>query len=673
MTPEIVVALLATFIYSRPVVAILGYDCGGTAINVTTFSLLNVGDCDLPPVEPSATPTYIQLLQLSDYGRTHVVQCRVEIDRTIYYCGMHSHISVVHNGRRVYLADISENICKAAHTTGIIALTPSLQISGLKPNSTTYRSVTLAGSIAVDGRCTGTQYSDPYGTWDDAVVQASVKISLANYWTAVKINQDQIALRDQTTCILSEGSCLTDVNGHAFWTIMPTTDCKFHQYDVLYEGPATKLISPLPDTPEIFSLTTNDITFALSKRPGGHSLCGYTLVRTEHPKLFILETREGMTFTTKKKITVDNLDIFTYVNSKFIYVEKHIRQQVTSLYQDVLLQKCELERQVLKNVLSLAPLLPQEFAYSIMKSPGYMTNVAGEVAHIIKCTPVAVKIRHTTECYQELPVTHQNKSLFLSPKSRILLKSGTIRECTTILPAMYHLDNVWYQLSPRPVGTIGPQEIKPLKKPTWKYMDAKSLATSGIYSQEDLENLRDHIMFPVERPALLHTIARGATGRFVPQNTISLSGLLNEADIEKLAENTIRKFWEGFVTFGSASAGVIMIFLILKAVRACVNTLIRGYALHSIYGWSMKLLGAVWSSITHLLISQDKASKQTTDQDTGPKHDVKDENQSDQPKPPPRRNHQPNAQLEETHSRYPILMQTLHSLQSQEQHPPTIV
>lgn len=152
MTPEIVTALLATFIYTRPAVAILGYDCGGTAINVTTFSLLNVGDCDLPPVEPSATPTYIQLLQLSDYGRTHVVQCRVEIDRTIYYCGMHSHISVVHNGRRVYLADISENVCKAAHTTGIIALTPSLQISGLKPNSTTYRSVTLAGSIAVDGR-----------------------------------------------------------------------------------------------------------------------------------------------------------------------------------------------------------------------------------------------------------------------------------------------------------------------------------------------------------------------------------------------------------------------------------------------------------------------------------------------------------------------------------------
>lgn len=564
--------------------------------------------------------------------------------------------------------DIPEGVCKAAHTTGIIALTPTLQISGLQPNSTAYRSVTLAGSVTVDGRCTGTQYSDPYGTWDNAVVQASVKILHADYWTTVKINEDQIVLRDQTTCTLSKGSCLTDENGHAFWTAMPTTDCKFNQYDVLYEGPATKLISPLPDTPEIYSLTTNDITFALSRRPGGHNICGYTLIRTEHPKLFILETKEGRTFTAKVKITVDNLDIFTYVNSKFIYVEKHIRQQVTSLYQDVLQQKCELERQVLKNVLSIARLVPEEFAYSIMKSPGYMANVAGEVAHIIKCTPVAVKLRHTTECYHELPVTHQNRSLFLSPKSRILVKSGAIRECTTILPPMYHLDNVWYQLSPRPVGSLAPQELEPLKKPTWQYIDAKSLATSGIYSQDDLDNLRDHIMFPVERPAVLHTIARGATGKFVPQNTVSLAGLLNEADIETLAENTIRKFWKGFVTFGSASAGVIMMFLILKAVKACVNTLIRGYALHTIYGWSVKLLGAVWSSITHLLISKDMAPKQTTDQGI----ELKMISQPDAPQPPPRERNQQDTQTEETHGKYPILLQAMRSHQSQEHHLPAI-
>ncbi|KYN28505.1 hypothetical protein ALC57_02076, partial [Trachymyrmex cornetzi] len=33
-----------------------------------------------------------------------------------------------------------------------------------------------------------------------------------------------------------------------------------------------------------------------------------------------------------------------------------------------------------------------------------------------------------------------------------------------------------------------------------------------------------------------------------------------------------------------------------------IDTIIHGYALHSMYGWSMHLVGAVWSSVTHLLL-----------------------------------------------------------------------
>jgi len=48
-------------------------------------------------------------------------------------------------------------------------------------------------------------------------------------------------------------------------------------------------------------------------------LCGYTLLRTEHPKLFILEAKPGNTFANRGIIPVNNLDIFTYMNSKFVY------------------------------------------------------------------------------------------------------------------------------------------------------------------------------------------------------------------------------------------------------------------------------------------------------------------------------------------------------------------
>jgi len=35
---------------------------------------------------------------------------------------------------------------------------------------------------------------------------------------------------------------------------------------------------------------------------------------------------------------INNLDNFTYMNSKFVYVEKHIRTQIKQLYRNILLR-----------------------------------------------------------------------------------------------------------------------------------------------------------------------------------------------------------------------------------------------------------------------------------------------------------------------------------------------
>lgn len=60
--------------------------------------------------------------------------------------------------------------------------------------------------------------------------------------------------------------------------------------------------------------------------------------------------------------------MFAYTNSKFVYMERHMRSQINTLYQDVIMQRCELEKQVIQNTLSLATILPDEFAYRLMKS-----------------------------------------------------------------------------------------------------------------------------------------------------------------------------------------------------------------------------------------------------------------------------------------------------------------
>jgi hypothetical protein len=284
---------------------------------------------------------------------------------------MHSHTSAVHNGLAEYLHETSAQQCARMHQDGTFSLGPGTFIAGLKDNTTTTEPVVLAGKLTNVGSCQGAQYVDPYGSWEGVVVQATIKISLKSGIVPVRIGVNKILLKSGTVCVFKKGNCLDTEDGYTYWQPQPPSPCKFDQYDVLYEGIATKIqeikTSNEPTRP-VYALTTQEITFALTKT-GEQPLCGYTLLSTEHSKLFLLETTKGNTFISKRK--TKNLDIFTYVNSKFVYVERHVRMQMTALYHDILTQRCTMEKKVIENALSLATILPDEFAYIVTKTPGH--------------------------------------------------------------------------------------------------------------------------------------------------------------------------------------------------------------------------------------------------------------------------------------------------------------
>jgi len=121
---------------------LIGFDCGGQHLNITSVSLLGAGDCNLHYKTPNVTNVYIQLLQLAEYNYAEVLQCKVEISRTIYYCGMHSHISAVNNGQMEYLLETGYTRCQRMLVDGTLSLGVGSIVDGLKPNRTTSRSVT---------------------------------------------------------------------------------------------------------------------------------------------------------------------------------------------------------------------------------------------------------------------------------------------------------------------------------------------------------------------------------------------------------------------------------------------------------------------------------------------------------------------------------------------------
>ena len=82
------------------------------------------------------------------------------------------------------------------------------------------------------------------------------------------------------------------------------------------------------------------------------------------------------------------------------------------MYRDVLLQRCNLERETLKNALAIATQAPDEFAYNLKKGPRYMDTVELNMYHrgtetVLSLTdaeskePTSFKQRSTCEENQE--------------------------------------------------------------------------------------------------------------------------------------------------------------------------------------------------------------------------------------------------------------------------------
>ncbi|KAG7196873.1 hypothetical protein KM043_018875 [Ampulex compressa] len=199
--------------------------------------------------------------------------------------------------------------------------------------------------------------------------------------------------------------------------------------------------------------------------------------------------------------------------------------------------------------------------------------------------------------------------MFMTPKTHILLKAGTEIDCNPYVPIMYQIDGTWYKINPNAVSTIPPNELQPVTTNSWTYSNPESLATSGIYSTNDLENLRDHIMFPAERPAVLNTIARSLTGQHAERQGLSFTNLFDEGTLEKLAASTWSRLWGWFSGLGTISAGVLGIWIALRCFKFIVDTMLHGYALHRIYGWSIYLIGAIWDAATNVLLHLKRESR----------------------------------------------------------------
>lgn len=169
-----------------------------------------------------------------------------------------------------------------------------------------------------------------------------------------------------------------------------------------------------------------------------------------------------------------------YTNPKTVCVDKIVNYNLEKLNDHFTYQRCLTAHKVMLNLLALVYFNPTEFAYAYYGEAGHTVTVAGEVIHLISCTPVEVQTRASERCFSELAVLQGNQSYFMSPRTRILQKHGTEVSCNSILPSIFQIVGSWYAYVPYTSKEPDPITLDPNNPEKLTLKTTYNLAKGGI-------------------------------------------------------------------------------------------------------------------------------------------------------------------------------------------------
>jgi len=103
-----------------------------------------------------AEETYVQLLQLSNYDRIRVQQCKVEFDRHLFLEYVLTYFCRTKRSQGILADSVVETLPTNSYTKPALSLGDSAIIFETSSNSTDISSINLPGSTTMAGRFSGT-------------------------------------------------------------------------------------------------------------------------------------------------------------------------------------------------------------------------------------------------------------------------------------------------------------------------------------------------------------------------------------------------------------------------------------------------------------------------------------------------------------------------------------
>jgi len=589
-------------------IALFGYECGsGRSVNLSTISLSEVGPCIQPVVTIPEQVRMVQIVQTSSYKEVKVISCGVSIRRNMRHCGMHSHSSHISNVE--WVKQLSPKECSLMHETQKIDLYGQT-VHNLKMNGTTSSRIVVAGASGSDGSCQNApQFVDWDGSHGPVVVEVNVQILMYSGEAKLDINAGTLHLRSGVAAPYRDGQANDVFSGQSFWTVGPSesSECPESLFQIAYQGNATEIVSTSPSggTTETYLVVDEvEVTYAV-KLMDELIRCGRKMYTTEHPGVMVVYGNiADEFFLTKKPHTKITADLLSFFQSKLQYLEVRTRTDLQKLHVHSIRKRCELERQTLSNKLATLRSFPEavgQLLYSAAR--GVHGVVRGEVLYAVQCPIIAVQYRPTNSCFNAIPVTHRNQSMFLSPITHILVTSAEETPCSRITPNLFQIyPSEWVALTPGfSEVKKEPEVLRPSPDVNLNFRTIRHVANKGLYSIEDMRNLERSMLFPAERAAVNSYVANQMLGNS-PQGQFSSLKMFTPGDLEKLADSTVKRIYGWLSEFGVFSSGIIGAICIVQVIKYLLSVGLRVFHLHRELGCGLWLCSAFWSSLANCIL-----------------------------------------------------------------------
>lgn len=599
--------------------SLIAYDCKSGNVNMTSVSLINLPDCTINKPNITTIDVNLAVTQTTQFSDVAFFRCSVEEFNIVWRCGKTIDTGLS-GGFYSQVPMITKKACLRMVQEGVYTVLTNNEKLDIMLSSTgkTSASYVSRGFISSDGSCTaGVQFSRSGRIYDRPVQNTRLEIKYSSGKARLSHDENTILFPSGVSCKYSDGECVHPDYGYIFWDKL-TPECRMdsHEKSLVYNG-VGKMITDYTSNPPVnyVQVSYDGYDFQIQLSDQTDFVCGYRSYLTEHPRLFVtLLGKDYPLFPLTKKVQPVDVNLMNYVNSKMVFSMRHTKQEVDRLFQLFELDRCQTQNRITQAMLSIASRDPLEFAYLYFQKPGYTAVVRGEVIHIAKCAETAVEPDMEIEgCYNELPVRSSNVTMFMSPKTRIMIKFGSLVSCLPDLAPRFFVDGNWVSRTKHGLMRVNTPITMTHTNIHYSFSELKSLARGGLYSSETIQSYQEILTSPMVENVISSRVHNALEGKHQLPTGYSFSSGFTEDDFDTIqnnVENWFEKLTSKLTFLGQITSTILGFVIIIKTITYILSCILNFKIMYDTFGFATAVTSFWWESLCNTLLHK-KISKKT--------------------------------------------------------------